>query len=330
MIAYSVGIIICTCNRASDLRQTLESVCKVHVPAGMSAEVLVVDNAPGGPTAEVVREFRSARIRVRYVPEARRGKGYAYNSGMAASPADIFLFTDDDVRVPENWIEGMCGPIIRGEADAVAGGVTISPQRDRAWLRGLMRSMMACTWQKSPGDPAEWMLGANMAFSRKVLERVGGFDVELGPGALGFADETLFGDQLQRAGFRMAGAWDVCTEHWFDESRLQRENLVKQVRNLGRSFGYVFYHWEHRTIRFAWLRQASIWTKLKIREMLTPSAASGPPPEWLLYYIRDIALFGQYRIERRRAHNYEKFGLVKRRLDGDASMGPSQCVLAET
>jgi hypothetical protein len=50
----------------------------------------------------------------------------------------------------------------------------------------------------------------------------------------------------------------------------------------------------------------------------------------LLYYIRDIALFGQYRIERRRAHNYEKFGLVKRRLDGDASMGPSQCVLAET
>jgi glycosyltransferase involved in cell wall biosynthesis len=40
----TVSIIICTCNRAQHLQQTLLAMGRVHVPAGVQAEVLVVDN----------------------------------------------------------------------------------------------------------------------------------------------------------------------------------------------------------------------------------------------------------------------------------------------
>ena len=49
------------------------------------------------------------------------------------------------------------------------------------------------------------LTGANMAFARRVLDKVPGFDRELGPGGLGFCDDTLFSLQLRTAGFRLAG-----------------------------------------------------------------------------------------------------------------------------
>ena len=35
------------------------------------------------------------------------------------------------------------------------------------------------------------LVGGNMAFARRVLDKVPAFDVELGPGAMGFCDDTL-------------------------------------------------------------------------------------------------------------------------------------------
>ena len=51
----------------------------------------------------------------------------ARNTGISHAQGEIIMATDDDVRVPVNWIEGMCDPIIQGRSDATAGGIVYPP-----------------------------------------------------------------------------------------------------------------------------------------------------------------------------------------------------------
>lgn len=129
-----VSIIVCTCNRAKALRQTLVSFAELDTPPRIPKELIVVDNALTDDTAEVVASCNLTAIQVRYVHEPRRGKGYAYNRGTAEAQGEVLLFTDDDMRVPANWIAGMCEPVLSGQADAVAGGVKIAPHLERPWM----------------------------------------------------------------------------------------------------------------------------------------------------------------------------------------------------
>ena len=63
-------------------------------------------------------------------------------------------------------------------------------------------------------------LVGNCAFRRHVLERVYGFDPELGPGALGLGEDTLFGLQLTEAGYKIEYAKNALVVHFPDKSRL--------------------------------------------------------------------------------------------------------------
>ena len=126
-----VSIIICTCNRSDDLRQTLDAIGRLTIPNGYQCDLTVVDNASADGTADMIKSFTLGNMPLRYLLEPRRGKGYAYNAGIAATSGDILLFTDDDVRPPDDWLLGMCGPILSGDADAVAGGLRLAPHLHR-------------------------------------------------------------------------------------------------------------------------------------------------------------------------------------------------------
>jgi glycosyltransferase involved in cell wall biosynthesis len=164
-----VSIIICTCNRAAFLRETLAALGELHVPSEYSCEVLLLDNASTDDTARVVQECALPNMALRYILEPQRGKCRALNRGLEAAGGDIILFTDDDVRPPRDWVAGMCAPIAGGEMVA-AGGVRIAPHLQRPWMQELHRIWMAST-EHLTRDAPESAVGANFAFSRRVLEK---------------------------------------------------------------------------------------------------------------------------------------------------------------
>ncbi len=247
----TVSIIICTRNRAESLRSTLASIAGITVPAGWSVELLVVDNGSGDHTQAVVNEACTGQICTRYLNEPKPGLSLARNAGLNNARGEIILFTDDDVRVPLNWVVGMAGPILKGIADAVAGGVSFPAKHNEALARLKLStggSWFALTEKLDRNHPAR-MVGANMAFHRRVLDRIPGFDIELGAGALGFYDETLFSFQLLSAGYKLIGAFDDPVEHHFDLARLTRDSLMDTARKMGRSHAFLLYHWEHQRLR---------------------------------------------------------------------------------
>ncbi len=244
----SVSIVICTRDRAESLRPTLRSIEATVLPADLAVELVVVDNGSSDHTATIIQECAARNILpVRSVSEPEAGLSRARNAGLRRTASDVILFTDDDVRVPKNWVDGMCRPILRGEADAVAGGVHFPPEYESPLSREPFRTRrgwLASTEHTDPVRP-DTLIGANMALSRQVVETLGDFDPNLGAGASGFGEEGLYAARLLAAGFRIKGALETSVEHHFDLSRLTEPALFKMAERMGRSTAYADYHWEH-------------------------------------------------------------------------------------
>lgn len=310
-----ITIIICTRNNVESLRQTLAALSGVRVPERLRCELLVVDNGSTDETRDVLKSYALPRVEVGYLYEPRRGLSFARNAALASARGSVMLWTDDDVRPSRNWVEGMCAPLLSGEAHAVAGGVRLAPSLERPWMSCLHRAWLAATEYLEAHGPRR-MVGANMAFSRDVLRQVPSFDTELGAGALGFHEETLFSFQLKRAGFSLMSAFDVVVEHHFDKSRLLRESFLGCAERLGRSDAYWAYHWEHEDVEEPDLRLESSRHRLSDwrRRHKKKYAGREGVAEREMALTHEVYFYEQYLVEKGRPRNYDRYGLVKRPL----------------
>ena len=308
-----VSIIVCTCNRAGALRNTLEALGKLRFPLEWVAELFVVDNGSTDNTASVVERCRLRNMEVRYLFEPRKGQSHARNSGLASARGEVILFTDDDVSPRQDWAIEMMQPLLDGTCDAVTGQITLAPNLMRDWLSSSHRWWLASSEDAQLRDGIRELIGANMGFRRSVLERVPAFDTELGPGASGFADDTLFGWQLSEAGFRIGYARSAVVIHHLDPSRLRRTAWLSAARGRGRSEAYRRYHWEHADIAYRRLRQLYYFIKLQLRRIVhrPPPLESEKCPLWEMGYVLHIEMCKQFCLERRRPRNYERRGLVR-------------------
>jgi glucosyl-dolichyl phosphate glucuronosyltransferase len=305
-----ISIVICTRNRAASLRETLAALSRVAVPGDITAEILVVDDASTDDTRIVVgaaQSKQSKKMCVRYIFEPQIGQSHARNRGLLEANGELILFTDDDVRPPVDWIESMCRPLLGGAADAVAGEIEPHPSLERPWLRGFLRTLVACTRH----EPRIDLVGANMAFTRSAVERLGGFDVELGPGALGQGDDTLFSYQVEASGMRLHRATDVQVEHHFDAARLEPKMFLKGAAAAGRSMAYITYHWKHEKVESPLWLYSSFTTRLFLRRLMTPGRWRNGVPPWEVTYVRAASFYGQYLRCCRVQRNYSKHGLRK-------------------
>jgi GT2 family glycosyltransferase len=311
--SLSISIILCSCNRASALRESLAGLGRVKSRPAWRVEVIVVDNASRDETPTVVRETRLDHMEVRYLLEPRRGKAHALNTGMGLARGDLLLFTDDDVLLAEDWLEEMVAALNNG-CDAVTGRITLADHLQRPWLTPMNRWWLASSEDARPREGVRELIGASTGFRRAVLERVPAFDTELGPGALGLGEDTLFGWQLAQAGFKIEYAPKARAIHQPDASRLRHAAWLNEAGKHGRSEAYTQYHWEHDDASHIRLRWLWLWLKLHLRriiERVPPPDAEGCPA-WEADYVQQMAWLEQFSAERRRPRNYSRRGLVKR------------------
>ena len=307
----NISIILCTRDRAKDLQETLCSLERVAVPAGSDCELLLIDNASTDDTPQVISAVRMTNMTVRHFREPKAGKSLALNLGLAEAEGDTIVFTDDDLRHPAEWLEVMTQPLRERRLDAVAGAMSLAPHLERPWMGPMHRLWLAAP----PEGDAEFngnLVGANMAFRREVLSRVPGFDPELGPGAAGFGDDTLFGHQLLEAGYK-TGAVPLRTEHHFLPERLTRASFLSHAKKLGASGAYTAHHWEHSKTRLPRLQlakkimQLAVWRRTHPAEVAQPEGMH--PSE--MHHLRSLHLYGSSLVESRRPRNYQRHGLVK-------------------
>lgn len=240
-----ISILIPTFNRADELGPTLDSVASLRVPQRWAVEVIVVDNGSTDSTCEVVEE-RVGRYPcpLRIVAEERSGASFARNRGMAEAAHDHLAYFDDDVRVSKEWLDGYLEAVTKMEADSVVGPVhpLIDTQLPASITEPVLKSLSSPYSRRGPDMMllpdrcAHEIPGCNFGVTRRAAERVGGFDVNLGPKGADWrgGEDHEFGMRLRDAGCRVVYSPKCRIEHRIRVEKLQRPYLTRRWHEQGR------------------------------------------------------------------------------------------------
>lgn len=194
MTVTSVTVLICTYNRARLLRETLAALQAVTAPSDCAVEIIVVDNNSTDNTRLVIDEAasRPGPFRVRCLFEERQGKSFALNTGLAEATGDVIALTDDDVLPDREWLHRMVANFRERDVTFVFGKVqprwSVAPPpellTDRA--QDIWGPLAIVDYGDAPADYTpentgqRLPIGANLAFARAALVRIGGWRTDLG------------------------------------------------------------------------------------------------------------------------------------------------------
>ncbi len=311
-----ISILIATRNRCDELAQTLHSLEATRIPPTIrQVELIVIDNGSTDATPEVLRtagQRLGSQFTCKWLTMPLPGKSRALNHGLAHATGTVLLFVDDDVRVPRDWIEPMTAAILADQRDAIAGGIRLADELVRPWMRDVHFDYLACTSHKRSRQEHP-TVGANCAIAQRVFTRIPQFDPEVGPGAVGHAEDLLFWLQMRAAGFRLGVRFDVEVEHHPSAGRLTRSAFLSMAEKNGDWEAYVDYHWSHTPRRTPYISLVKAWTKLWVARFLHPLEWWMHPaaPEWELPLLVHLRFRRRYLAERRKRRNYERHGSVK-------------------
>jgi len=193
-------VIICTYNRAHNLPHCLYALARQIEIQGIDWQVLVVDNNSTDNTPNMVRKLAiELPIAIRYEREAQQGLNYARNTGIRASDSTYFSYIDDDIKVNSNWLSSIYAKFLEADADAVGGRIHLDPSiKLPKWIRPDTDMRGFLGYQDLGEAPLQldgvnrYPFGGNMAFHRRVVERIGYFNPLLGRRGSGFKRTELF------------------------------------------------------------------------------------------------------------------------------------------
>jgi glycosyltransferase involved in cell wall biosynthesis len=113
-------IVIPAFNEAQSLPDVLDQTLDTIRSWAAPVELLVVDDCSTDDTANVVRQYSGAGVRlVRH--ETNRGPIAALMTGIRAAGCDCVVTMDADGQHAPEYLPQMVAPIVRGEADLVVG-----------------------------------------------------------------------------------------------------------------------------------------------------------------------------------------------------------------
>jgi glycosyltransferase involved in cell wall biosynthesis len=114
MSTPSVSVVLPCLDEADSVGQCVVEASEALHRAGLTGEVLVVDNGSTDRSAEI-----AAAAGARIVDEARPGYGSALRAGFAAATGDIIVMADADLTYQLDLIPDLVAPIVAGDADLV-------------------------------------------------------------------------------------------------------------------------------------------------------------------------------------------------------------------
>jgi len=116
-----LSIIVPVYNEAGTVRELLARVRAVELPAGLTREIVIVDDCSTDGTREALRAEAAAPDTAVIRHPRNRGKGAAVRTGLAAATGDILLIQDADLEYDPRDYPALLRPILEGRAQVVYG-----------------------------------------------------------------------------------------------------------------------------------------------------------------------------------------------------------------
>lgn len=204
-----IAAIICTHNRDNYLGAAIDSLLAQDC---QDFEVLVIDNASTDRTREVV-ESRLSNPLLKYIYEPTLGLSAARNRGAKETTAPILAYLDDDAIASPQWLKVILTAYQTNPQLAVAGGkVTLIWPEGIAHPKWISIELSSSLGAYDLGDsivcidrPSLTPRGLNYSLRRSFLEKIGGFDPNLGR----VGKNLLSNEELYVTELALKGGWQV-------------------------------------------------------------------------------------------------------------------------
>lgn len=175
----SVSVVVCAYTQARRVL-LLEAVQSLRDQSAPPHEIIVaVDHNPA-----LEAFLRDAAPGVLVVPNSGApGLSDARNSGIRAATGDVVAFLDDDARAEPGWVEHLASAYRDPEVHGAGGPVRPLFESGRpGWLPEEFDWVVGCSYrgQRQDRGGVRNLIGANMSFRRRSLERTDGFGTGLG------------------------------------------------------------------------------------------------------------------------------------------------------
>lgn len=242
------SIVIATLDRPEDLKECIISLKQAVKRSNV--EIIIVDNNPSsGLTSNALKGFEDIIL----LNETRKGLSYARNKGFLKAKGEISVALDDDVIVPEDWLENLLEPFRDPAVAAVTGNVLpnsldLEPQNlfeDYGGLgKGFKRKEAGTSWFQMYRYKAvpTWTLGAtaNAAFRTSIFhnKEIGLLHEALGAGTpCGCSEDTYLFYKILKAGFNIVYNPNAYVRH---KHRATLKAFKRQLYNYSK--GHVGYN----------------------------------------------------------------------------------------
>ncbi len=195
-----ISVVLATRNRAGVVADAVRSILENDHP---DFDVRVVDQSSDALTENSLQPFLGDP-RVRYLRSGSKGRSAGQNAGIREAQGNLVLMTDDDCRVPPDWLQQFEAAFAMDRRIGIVFGNVLPAPHDRALgcIPAYVRRSPFLARSIRDKHRVEG-LGACMGVRRSVWQSLCGFDEMLGSGSRFKAGED--GDLAIRALF--AGHW---------------------------------------------------------------------------------------------------------------------------
>lgn len=237
-----VDVIVPVYDALEDVRRCLDSVLAT---LSAEAELVVVNDASGPETTQLLRRFAEQSSRVRLLENpANLGYTRAANVGLRYSSAPHVVLLNSDTLVSAGWLEGLLraaasrervgvvGPLSNAaswqsvpDVLDVSGKFAVNPLPPGTSVSDMADLVASCSSRRYPSVP--FLNGFCLLIERSVIDTIGSFDEQNFP--LGYGEENDFCVRARDAGFALVVADDVYVYHAKSKSYgvSRRDELAK-------------------------------------------------------------------------------------------------------
>ncbi|MBS1772345.1 MAG: glycosyltransferase [Bacteroidetes bacterium] len=178
-----ISIVIPACNEEQNIGKCLQSIIAQDYPKHLF-EVIVVDDHSTDNTAGVVQAFnnpyiKSVKLADVISPDEKTVayKKLALSKAIAISNGELIITTDADCVAPQNWLKNIAAlyeeikpAMIVAPVDFTSNGSVVQMFQSLDFMS--MQGITAASHKLGLGNMSN---GANLAFTREVYDRVGGY-----------------------------------------------------------------------------------------------------------------------------------------------------------
>ena len=177
-----ISVIIPARNEAENIVACLDAVCNQVYPIN-HFEVIVIDDHSTDATASLVQNYPAGNVRLLSLKEIMQGellnsyKKKAIETAVAKASGELIVCTDADCSMPPNWLHTIAAFYQQTNAAFIA--MPVSYNSNNNFLE-IFQSLDFLTLQGITGASVyrrfhSMCNGANLAYTKKAFEQVGGF-----------------------------------------------------------------------------------------------------------------------------------------------------------